>query len=132
MRHAQAQVALEAVLQAEHVVAHDVPAARLLPDLRRMQRRQQHLLPADRVHLFAHDLLDLQERALRQKQVAIDARGQLADVARAQQQLMAGDLGFGGVLAQGRDKKLAPEHRRGQACSKGKPNSSMLKWPSPL
>ena len=44
VRHAQAQVAPEAVLQAEHVVAHDVPAARFLPDLGRVERRQQHLL----------------------------------------------------------------------------------------
>ena len=39
VRHAEAEVALEAVLQAEHVVAHDVPAAGLLPDFRRVAAR---------------------------------------------------------------------------------------------
>ena len=67
VRHAQAQVAPEAVFQAEHVVAHDVPAAGFLPDFGRIQRGQQHLLAADGVHLFAHDLLNLQQRALRQQ-----------------------------------------------------------------
>ena len=37
---------------------------------------------ADGVHLLAHDRDDLQQRALREKQVAVDARRQLADVAR--------------------------------------------------
>ena len=109
MRHAQAEVAAEAVLQAEHVVAHDVPAAGFLPDLGRIQRRQEHLLAADGVHLLAHDLLDLQQRALRQKQVVVDSGRELADVAGAQQQLVAGDLGLGGVFAQRGDE---------QACSR--------------
>ena len=56
-------------------------------------------------------LLDLQQRALRQKQVAVDAGGKLADVAGAQQQLVAGDFGFGRVLAQRGNEELAPEHR---------------------
>ena len=102
--HGQAQVAAEAVLQAEQVVAHDVPAAGFLPDLGRIQRGQIHLLPADGVHLLAHNLLDLEQRALRQEQVAVDPGRKLANVAGAQQQLMAGDLGFGGVLAQRGDE----------------------------
>ena len=59
MRHAQAEIAIEAVLEAEHILPHHIPAARFLPDLRRMQRRQQHLLTADPVHLFAHNSDDL-------------------------------------------------------------------------
>jgi hypothetical protein len=58
---------LKAVLQPEHVIAHGVPPPRFLPQLCRIQRRQQHLLCADRVHLFAHDADDLQQRPLRQK-----------------------------------------------------------------
>ena len=111
VRHAQAQIALEAVLQPEHVVAHDVPAAGLLPQFGRVQRRQENLLGADAVHLLAHDLLDLQQRALRQEQVTVDSRRKLADVSGAQQQFVAGDLGFRRVFAKGRDKQLAPEHK---------------------
>ncbi len=55
-------------------------------------------------------LLDLEQRALRQKQIAVDARGKLADVTGAQQQLVAGDLGLGGVFTQRGDEELAPEH----------------------
>ena len=102
--HGETEVASEAVLQAEQVVAHHVPAAGFLPDFGRIQRRQIHLLPADRVHLLAHNLLDLEQRALGQEQVAVDSGRKLAHVAGAQQQLMAGDLGFGGVLTQGRDE----------------------------
>ena len=60
MGHTQAQIAPEAVFQPEHVFAHHVPAARLLPDFRRIQRGQQHLLRAHAVHLFPHNLLDLE------------------------------------------------------------------------
>ena len=54
---------------------------------------------AHRIHLGADDLLDLQQGPLGQEQVIVDARGELPDVAGAQQQLVAGDLGFSRVLA---------------------------------
>ena len=56
--HAQAEVAPAAVLQAKHVVAHQLPAPAGLPNLARMQRRQVKLLP-DRIHFFAHHVGDL-------------------------------------------------------------------------
>jgi hypothetical protein len=62
----------KAVLEPEHVVAHDVPAAGLLPHFRRVERRQVHFLAADGVHLLAHNPLNLEQRALRQKQVVIE------------------------------------------------------------
>ena len=40
VRHGEAEVAAEAVLQAEQVVAHDVPAAGFLPDFGRIERGQ--------------------------------------------------------------------------------------------
>ena len=55
-------------------------------------------------------LLNLQQRPLREKQIAVDAGGKLADVAGAQQQLMANDFGLGGIFAQRGDEKFAPEH----------------------
>ena len=110
VRHAEAQVAVEAVLEPEHVLAHDVPAAGFLPDLGRMQRRQQHLLPADRVHLLAHDRRNLVERTLGKKQVAVNARRQLTNVPGAKQQLVAHGLGLDRILPQRGDEKFAPEH----------------------
>ena len=71
---------------------------------------RQKFLRADGVHLLAHDLLDFEQGALRQKQIAVNASGKLADVAGAQQKLMAGDLGLGGVFAQRGDEEFAPEH----------------------
>ena len=53
--HAQAQVTAETVLEPEEVFAHYVPAARLLPYLGRIERREQHFLAADGVHFLAHD-----------------------------------------------------------------------------
>ena len=126
--HTQAEVALEAVLEAEHIVAHDVPAAGLPPDFGGVQGGQMDLLPADGVHLLPHDSLDLEQGALGEEEVAVDAGCQLADVAGAQQQLVAGDFSFGGNLPQGGDEQLGPEHRivfrlrggiHGQARSRG-------------
>ncbi len=108
--HAEAKLALEAVAQAEHGVAHGVPAAGFLPEFGGVEGREVDLLRADGIHLFAHDLLDLEQRPLGQKQVAVDARGELAHVARAQEKLMARELGLGRRFAQRRDEKARPEH----------------------
>jgi hypothetical protein len=48
------------VLEAEQVVAHDVPPG-FLPYFGRIQRGEVHLLSADGVHLLPHNLLDLEE-----------------------------------------------------------------------
>jgi hypothetical protein len=48
-----------------------------------MQCWEQHLLGADRVHFLADDLPDLQQGTLRQEEITVNARRQLADVARA-------------------------------------------------
>ena len=45
---------------------------------------QQHLLGAGGIHFFAHDLRDFQQSALREKKIAINAGGELADIAGAQ------------------------------------------------
>ncbi len=108
--HAKAEVAAVAVLEAKQIVAHDVPAAGFLPDFGGIQAGQIEFLRADGVHLFAHDLRDFQYRALGKKEVIVEASGKLADIAGAQQQTMAGDFGFRGVLTQGGDEKFTPEH----------------------
>ena len=68
MRHAQAKVASAAIFEAEHVVAHGRPPPARLPQLPRMQSRQQELLP-DLVHLLADDGDDLVYRALAEKKI---------------------------------------------------------------
>ena len=68
--------------------------------------RLEHLLPADRVHLLADDLLDLPVHAPAERQERPQARADLADVAAAHEQLVESRLGVGGRLAQGRKKEL--------------------------
>jgi hypothetical protein len=83
VRHGEAHVAAEAVLEAEQVVAHHVPAAGFLPQFGRIQGGEREFLRAHRVHFLPHDVLNLQQRALRQEQEAVDAGGELADVSGA-------------------------------------------------
>ena len=51
---------------------------------------------------------DLVERALPEEEVGVDAGAELADVAGAQQELVAGDFGVCRGFAQGRDEELGP------------------------
>ena len=45
-------------------------------------------------------------RAVAEEEVAVDAGAELADVAGAEQELVAGDLGVGGGFAEGGDEEL--------------------------
>src|SRR5262249_22490308 len=96
-----------AILEAKHVIAHDGVTAGLLPQLARVERREIELLP-DPVHLLADDRRDLVQRALPQREVAVDARAELADVTCTKQELMTGDLSVGRSLTQGRNEELGP------------------------
>ena len=107
MRHAQAKIGALAVLEAEHVVAHGGPAAALLPQLARKNGGQVKLL-ANAVHLLAHNADDLVHRALAEEQVVVNARAELADVAGAEQELVAGHFGVCRGLAKSGNKKLGP------------------------
>jgi len=110
VRHAEAELAAAAVLQAEHLVAHHLPAARALPELRGVHRGEPELLRADLVHLVADDRLDLPAGAPAERQDRVDPRRELADEARAHQQLVTDRLGVGGVVTQGRNEGLGPAH----------------------
>jgi hypothetical protein len=96
-----------AVFEAKHVVAHDGPAARLLPDLAGLDGRQQELL-TDLVHLLADDRDDLVDGAVAEEEERIDPGAELADVTGAQQQPVAGDFGVGGSFTEGWDEECGP------------------------
>ena len=98
MRGAQAEVAAVAVLQSHELRAVQLPAPGFLPQLGGLQGRHEQLLAADAVHLLAHDLLDLRERALAQRQERVDPGGGPAHQSGAQQHAVRGRLGLGGVL----------------------------------
>ena len=55
-------------------------------------------------------LHDLQQGSLRQEEMRIYARRNLADVSRPQQQAVAGDFCFRGIFPQSGNKCLAPTH----------------------
>jgi hypothetical protein len=107
VRHAEAVVGPLPVLEPEHVVAHDLPPAALLPDLGRMDRGEEELLAADGVHLLADDPLDLRERASGERQVVVDPRPELPDEAGADEELVGGDLRVGRRLLERGDEGLA-------------------------
>jgi len=95
-----------AVLQPEQVGAVLGPAVRRLVRLPGQQRREPHLLRADRDHFFADDLLDLREHLEAQRQPRVDARRGAADVAGAYEPAVARHLGIGRVLPQRADEQL--------------------------
>ena len=100
VRGAEGELAAVAVGDAHELGAVGVPAPGLVPELGGREDGHHHLLGADALHLVADDGLDLADRAPRERQVAVEAGGGLADHAGAQQQAVARELGLGRVLLQ--------------------------------
>ena len=100
VRGTQAELPAVAVLDAPQLGAVGRPAAGFLPELGGFEDARLDLLGADGVHLLAHDVLDLAEGAGSQGEVCVNACHLLADKAGAQQQDVAGDLGFCGHFPQ--------------------------------
>ena len=100
MGGAEAELVIVAIVEAHALGTVRVGAAGLLPQLLGLEHGHADLLGAARIHLLAHDVLDLGQHALAQGQKRVDAGSGLADETGAQQQLMAGDLGIGGVFLQ--------------------------------
>ena len=76
------------------------PAVGRLVRLPRQQRRQRDLLGADRVHLLADHPLDLPQHPQPERQPRVDAGRDATHVTGAHEQLVAGHLGVGGIVAQ--------------------------------
>ena len=105
--HAEAEIGAFAILKAEHVLAHRRPAAGFDPDLGGDKGGKKELL-ADGVHLFADDGNDLVNSPVAEEEVGVEAGAELADVAAAEKELVAGDFGVCGELAEGGDEELGP------------------------
>ncbi len=110
--HGQHHIPARAVLHPPHLRADLIPSARLLPDLRGMHHGHGHLLPANSIHLFPHNVLDLIHHPSGQGEIAEDARTELTDVARAHKQLMADEFCVCGGFPQGFSEQTAESHRR--------------------
>ena len=105
--HAEAEVRAFAVLEAEHVFAHDGPAAGLAPQVGGMDGGQEKFL-ADLVHLVADDGNDAVDGALAKEEVGINAGAELADVAGADEEFVAGHFRVSGGLAEGGNEEFGP------------------------
>jgi hypothetical protein len=93
-------LALVPVLDAQHLLAVGLVAARLAPQVGRLDGRHQHLDGAGAVLLLAHDLLDLLQHAQAEWQPGVDAGALLLDHGGTQHQLVRHDLRFLRRLAQ--------------------------------
>ena len=102
----QQHVGALTVLEAEEVIAVLVPAVRGLVGLAGQQRREVHLLRADGFHLFTDDVLDLAQYLQAQRQPGVHAGSGAANITSANQQLVAGNLGIYGILAQGAHEEI--------------------------
>ena len=99
VRHGQHHLGPAAVLQAEELGPDRVVAPAAPPQLGRVQDGHQHLLPADRVDLLAHDLHDLLVHLPAGRQPGPQPGAELAHQAGAHEQLMRDRLRVGGRLA---------------------------------
>src|SRR6202011_2680848 len=114
VRGAEQIVTAAAILEPEHPVAVFRPAVRRLVRRTRQQRGEQNLLSANGVHLVADDALDLAQHPQTQRQPRVQTRSDRPDVACADQQLVTGHLGVGGVVSQRAQEQLghAGDHSR--------------------
>jgi hypothetical protein len=103
-------VAVMPVLDAQHLLAIGVVAAGLAPEVRGLDRRHQHFDRPCPVLLLAHDLLDLAQHAVADRQPGIAARRLLPNHAAAQHELVGDDLRFLGIVAQNGHEILGKAH----------------------
>ena len=99
-RGRQAEAGLLAIEEAEHERAVGRVATGPLPELERLQDRQQGLLRAGPIHLLAHDLLDLAQHPVSEREPRVDPGRDPADVSGADEQPVAVDLGIGRIVTQ--------------------------------
>ena len=115
----EAEFPLVTVLEAQQLRAVLLPAPGLLPQLRRLHRRHQHLQGPGAVHLLPHDALHLAQHPQPQGQPGVEARRQLADHARPQHQPVTGYLRVGGGLLEGLQREAGGAHGVGPGVKKG-------------
>ena len=113
MGGAEAQFPTLSILQVEHDAFTGRvagPAAAALPEIGRLQLRQQGFQGARCIHLLAHDGGDLLQHTPKKGKVGVDPRPQSADVTGPQQQLVGGYFGFGRIIAQRHQHEAGDAH----------------------
>ena len=110
---AQHELATMTVVKAHKLLAIGIDTAGLTPQLGVDHNGHHELLSARSVHLVAHDVLDLANRAPSKRQVGIQAGGLLADHAGTEQQAVTGELGVRRILFKRRRIELRHIHCSG-------------------
>ncbi len=59
MSRAETEIAVVTILHAQHFIAHFLPTARFLPQLRGLDNRHQQLLRTAAIEFFANDGFDI-------------------------------------------------------------------------
>ena len=113
VRGAQDELATMTVVKAHKLLAIGVDAAGLTPQLGVDHDRHHKLLGTGGIHLVAHDVLDLANRAPCERQVGIQTGGLLADHAGTEQQAVAGELSVRRILFKRRRIELRHIHCSG-------------------
>ena len=98
MRGTEHELAVMTVGDAHELGAVRVVAAGLVPHLGIDHDGHEQFLGTRGVHLVADNILDLAQRAPRERQIAVEARGLLADHAGTQHQAMTGEFSLCRVL----------------------------------
>ena len=110
MRGAQDELAAVTVVKAHELLAIGIDTAGLTPQLGIDHNGHHELLGASSVHLVAHDVLDLADRAPSERQIGIQASSLLANHAGTKQQTVACKLGVGRILFERRRVELRHVH----------------------
>ena len=109
-RWPHSHIALCTILETEHIRAHRVPTASRAPKLGGLQCRHENLARASRVHLLAHDLLNLLEHTHPERHECKKPCGSLPADACPHEQFMRIDFGILRIVTQGLNKRLCPFH----------------------
>jgi hypothetical protein len=108
-----------AIVEAGQLGPDGVVTAAPLPELGRVDERQQELGAADGVHLLPQHVLDSLLDTHSQRQEGEEALAELAHEGTAQKELVAGGLGAGRGGTQRRAEKLGHAHRQRLSVGQG-------------
>ncbi len=111
---AEAEIALVAILDLEHLRAEHRPAPGFFPQFRGLDCGHQEFDRAGAVHFLAYHRLDPAQHPQAQRHPGIQARSQTLDESGAQHQLVADEFGVGRGFLGGGNEKLAGAHGEGR------------------
>jgi hypothetical protein len=114
VRGAEQEIGATTVLQTKERVAVVVPAVRRLVRFAGQESGEVNFLGTDRVHLVAHDTLDVAVHFPPEGKPGVSARGGTADVAGTDEELVARNFGVGRVVAEGTQEQLGQTQHRWQ------------------